>query len=504
MVANTTRIDALFAEATQTDELTAHGLAEWACPFCEKPEIVSGADDMILHVKMEHPKQLRNFCTSHGISYDDVQIRLGEKKEKKAPAQHKVEAPAPAPVEQPQVDAKPEKPKSNVKPCVCGYVGTDSKDAGAHKRQCVVWKAEMGKAPVGESKKSDEELLELFTQAINSLAGLSNEAGKDVQVYENLEAKRAQISKWEEVKPTILPFVKLGYGTKEFEICEQVFRELKVRLELQAVTNDAYKRGQKAHDLLLETRIANRKVMVQECSDHNAEFEAEVADKANAWIDIQAGRFEALLHGRQRVQGVSDVLTFVHNVNWRVSSEVSKLAKAKEYSLADERSICEKHARLALEAVGFPASKIITHDGVRKDVNDDGEIIEAKHRFEQTAVLPIQSWAHKITDILLFVRKVYRQTSGKVDTNTAMQTEEFAAKFGFNLEEQDDELEIAHWRVNGQTKADKPKYDKGETAMGAALKDAGVSLDDMLRNSSRGGPNQVQPKRNKRGKKSRK
>jgi hypothetical protein len=493
-------IDALFSETRQTDELTALGLAEWDCLFCEKPQVVGGADDMILHIKMDHPKKMRNFCTSHGLDYNEVLIRLGERPEKKEAITSKVEAPAPAPKPEVKVDAPVQKAvKSSAKPCVCGYVGTDGKDAGAHKRTCVIWKAEMGKAPTGEIKRTDEELFEIFTQAINALSGLKSEAGKDVEVYESLEAKRARLQRWEEVKPSILPYVKLGYGEKEFEICEQVFKELKVRLEVQTATSEAYQRGQKAHNLLLETRIKDREASVRACSDANAEYQEEAHKKANNWIDEQSSRFERLFKGNLRVQGATSSLSFLTQVNWEVSKKVGELAKAKSYNLRqDEETICFQKAVDGLEAAGFPQSKVIEYRGTRKDVNDDGIVVETKNAvFEATAVLPIVSWAQKITQVLMYVRKVYRQSDHKVGTDAAMMTDEFKQLFGWTLQPQDPGSDVQGWRLStGKAAKATPKYDEGDTAMSKAIKDAG-GAEVILRSKANGEPNQRQPKAGK-------
>jgi hypothetical protein len=485
-------LDALTVKQPELPE----GFAEWQCQFCEKPLVVEGADDMLLHVASEHEKMMRRFCTGLGISYVEVMTRLGDPH---AVVSKHAEKPAPAPVPQ-VVDAPKPEPKSNAKPCVCGYVGIDGKDAGAHKRSCVIWKTENGKAPEKSSGMSDEMLFDVLEQAIKALSGITAERDSDVKVYEDFEAQKAKLQRWEEVKPTLLPLVALGYGAKEYEIADNAFKELKVRLETKIAFSDSYKRGEKAQQLVLQERISGRSELVKACSDHNAALQSKADAKAKVWEETQKVRFDQLLKGQMRVQGVTDVLSFVDNTCWRLNKEISDLSGAKLYTpWRDEEDLCEKHSRLSLEAVGLFSEKASQFNGTRKDVNDDGKVVETKHTFESVGTLPIDGWAASLTKILLYVRRAYKASNKKMKSNEAMQTPEFEAAFGWKLQEQDPSLEVARWRIAGSRKvSDKPKQTKAEenqTALEAAMKAKGITpgtVDEMLANAANGETNQRQ------------
>jgi hypothetical protein len=307
-----TTIDALFSETRQTDELTALGLAEWDCLFCEKPQVVGGADDMILHVKMDHPKKMRNFCTAHGLDYNEVLIRLGERPEKKEAITSKVEAPAPAPKPEVKVDAPVQKAvKSSVKPCVCGYIGVDGKDAGAHKRQCVSWKMQNGKldAPKLDDGASWEQRIDAALDAVLAKLGSSVDKATEIasdaaSLYNKVEYATLKIQKINESLKKLEGYASLGIMVNEYKSTLREKQNLEAILEY-AKLDDRYELGQKAVDVVRAEALEERKVAVKDCSDHNAFYQEEALKKANNWIDEQSSRFERLFKGNLRVQGAT-------------------------------------------------------------------------------------------------------------------------------------------------------------------------------------------------------
>lgn len=406
---------------------------------------------------------------------------------------------------------------TNVRPCVCGFIGKNGKEAGAHKRSCKTWKAYKAPKPIEAPTPVEPEPepvavpappevapvpqgREALWQVLNSIFTLrdtaSSAASRDAQHYKSIEEERALLQQYKEVLPELKELSSLGYISKQqYSLIVRAYNELRKELTLETIQNPSYIRGKVALDKIEEKRLKRVQNSSAIARSHNSEYQDAVNADATAWKEQELVRYNRFLRGSLRVlNSTEDAVTIISDANRTVSSHVGKLVRAKAFELSQEFGICKDAATTLLKGLGFKSAKTFTKRAVRQDVDTDGEIITSKYTYEATESLPLESWANEIAKVVQYCRRQYRKA--EMSTDEVMETQAFAKQFGFNLEKAGpEEPAKVRWTKSKDTNPDGSKI--SETTMEAALRKgmekAEKAAEEALRHDADGDPNMESP-----------
>jgi hypothetical protein len=372
------------------------------------------------------------------------------------------EAPAPA--------VEEAVPASKVKPCICGFVGKDGKEAGTHKRSCKVWKANKAPMPVEVapvapapvapvvpapapapvvvvepalatviSQKSWEERIDAALNAVLAKIGNSVDQAAKItndaaSLYNKVEYATLKLQKIDEALASLKEYAALDIMVEEYKDTLRSKMELEALLKY-AKLDDQYDLGARAVNLVITKTKKKHDQGVKDASDHNSTYQNKVDAQALVWEREQSERYEKVLKGSLRIlNSKKEAVTLVSDVNRTVSSRVSELSKAKAYNMSLEYGLCYDEAEEALKGLGFKAEKVFPLVATRKDVDEEGNLVESKYTFKGIGRLPVTQWATEMAKAIQYCRRRFRDTGKKMSPDEAMAEQDFAKLFGWNIQ----------------------------------------------------------------------